>query len=374
MQIAPFQMERWQSTHEHSVEINLSDSGVHPLTMRELLDDGDELVRAADERLIYTQTNGSEALREAVAALYPGATRDAVQVVNGGAEANLIATWDLVDPGDEVVVLLPNYMQIFGLAESLGAVMRPWHMVPDLERGRWSVDLAALEALVTQRTKLIVICNPNNPTGTRLGEETLDGIARVAERVGAWVLADEIYQGSELHGDETPTLWGHYDRAIVTNSLSKAYGLPGLRLGWIVAPPQLIERFWTRHDYTTIGPGTLSDFLAVRAFEPGRRARLLERTHRLLTRNYAVVADWLSAQGSRLRFVPPDAGAMLYLKYDHAIGSSELAERLRAEKSVLIVPGDHFGMDHWLRIGFGGETEHVVEGLARVRALLDEIG
>jgi hypothetical protein len=370
MKFEPFEMERWQSTHEHHVELNLSDSGVHPLTVRELLGDDARADALLDERLVYTQTNGTPELRARIAALHPGARGEHVLVTSGGAEANLLAALTLVDPGDEVVVMLPNYMQLWGIVRALGAEARGWSLVPDHEAGRWTVDLAALEELVTPRTKLIALCNPNNPTGARVEARELDAICALAERVGAWVLADEIYQGSDLDGATTPSVHGRGERVVVTNSLSKTYGLPGLRLGWLVGPDDVVEAAWARHDYTTIAPNALSDRLARHALEPGVRARLLARTRALLTRNYGVLAAWLARNADRLTYFPPAAGAMLYLHYAHPIGSSALAERLRVEQGVLLVPGDHYGMDGWLRIGFGGETAHVERGLACVQELL----
>src|SRR5206468_7447740 len=136
--------------------------------------------------------------------------------------------------------------------------------------------------VTTPRTKLIIICNPNNPTGARFAAADLDRIVAVAAQHGSWLLADEIYRGAELDGVETPTIWGRYDRAIVTSGLSKAYGLPGLRIGWIVAPPPIVASFWSYHDYTTISPGALSDVLARRALEPGRLERILARTRGIL--------------------------------------------------------------------------------------------
>jgi aspartate/methionine/tyrosine aminotransferase len=235
------------------------------------------------------------------------------------------------------------------------------------------VDLDALNALVTPRTKLIIICNPNNPTGARIEAADLDGIAAAAARHHSWVLSDEIYRGAELDGRETPSMWGRYDRAIVSSGLSKAYGLPGLRVGWIVAPPPLVATLWSYHDYTTISPGALSDVLARRALEPARRGQILARTRRILNENFPVIAEWLDGHRGLFTYATPDAGAIVYVHYEHAINSTELVTRLRNEKSVLIVPGDHFGMDHYLRLGFGDKPDYLRQGLWRLRELLTEL-
>ena len=372
MKLEQFAMERMQSTYEHLVEFNLSESGVHPLTPRELIEDEARLDGLLDHPLVYAQSNGTLDLRRAVAALYPGTGVDHIEVTNGGSEANFITTFNLVEPGDDVVMLMPNYMQTWGLARAFGGTIREWRLIEDRQAGRWCVDLAALEDLVSARTKLIVICNPNNPTGARLTASDLDGIARVADQHGAWILSDEIYRGAEIDGVETASMWGRSPRAIITSGLSKAYGLPGLRIGWIVAPPALVAKLWSYHDYVTIAPGALSDLLARVALRPERRARLFERTQSILRRNLPLIEAWLRDAGG-FRWITPEAGAIIYVHYDQAINSTTLANRLREEKSVLIVPGDHFGMDGYLRLGFGESPDYNRAGLDRLRELLASV-
>jgi aspartate/methionine/tyrosine aminotransferase len=373
MRLEQFAMERMQSTYENQVELNLSESGVHPLTLGELVDDEASREALLAEGLRYTQSNGTLPLRSAIAALYPGATTDHVQVTNGGSEANYLTTWNLVEPDDDVVLMTPNYMQTRGLARAFGAAVKEWHLVEAGTPARWRIDADALDRLVTPRTKLIIICNPNNPTGARFESGDLDRIAAAAGRHGSWVLSDEIYRGAELDGRETASMWGRYDRTIVTSGLSKAYGLPGLRIGWIVAPTALVAALWSYHDYTTISPGSLSDALARRALEPARRAQILARTRRILQENFPVISEWLDGQADRFSYAPPDAGAIVYVRYQHGINSTELVHRLREQKSVLIVPGDHFGMDGYLRIGFGDRPAYLREGLSRLRELLVEV-
>ena len=176
MKIQPFVMERWQSTWENTVEINLSESGVHPLRVRDLLDEPDLQEALLDERLVYTQTNGTEELRALIASLHTGADVDHVEVTNGGAEANFIACWNLLESGDEVVVMTPNYGQVLGLAPAFGGRTRHWPMRTDKEETRWVVDMDELRSLVGDRTRLILLCNPNNPTGARLSSSELDEI------------------------------------------------------------------------------------------------------------------------------------------------------------------------------------------------------
>src|SRR5579864_8536707 len=371
MKLDPFEMERMQSTYENQVDFNLSESGVHPLRVEELLDDVEARAALLAEPLRYTQSNGTAPLRSSVAALYPGATANHVQVTNGGAEANYVTTWHLVEPGDEVVMMVPNYMQTWGLARAFGGVVKEWPL--SLAGERWHVDVEAIDQLVTPRTKLILICNPNNPTGARFDAADLDRVAAIASRHGAWILSDEIYRGAERDGRETPTMWGRSDRVVVTSGLSKAYGLPGLRIGWVVGPPSLVAALWSYHDYTTISPGALSDFLARHAMDPARRRGILARTRQILNENYPIMAEWLDGHEGLFSYAPPDAGAIVYVKYHHDINSTTLVNRLREERSVLIVPGDHFGMDGYLRIGYGDTPPHLRDGLSRLHDLLREI-
>ena len=370
MRLEPFEMERLQSVWEHRVAWNVSESGVEPLRLEELVDTEADRIALFTQELAYTQTNGTADLRAAIAGMYPGATADHIEVTNGGSEANCIALWHLLDAGDQMVMMTPNYMQVRGLARSFGAEVTAWLLLHDADAGRWRLDVAALASLVSDRTKLIAVCNPNNPTGARFTEPELDEIVRVAARVGAWVLADEIYRGAEREDEETPTIWGRYDRVIVTSGLSKAYGLPGLRIGWIVGPPPIVEALWGVHDYTTIAPGALSDRLARMAFE--RRQRLLARTRGIVRSNYALVRRWLERRPA-LSHVAPDAGAIVFVRYGYDINSTTLVERLRDERGVLVVPGDHFDMDRYLRLGFGSHPALLNGALDRIGELLDTL-
>ena len=372
MKFEPFLLERFQSLHEHYVDVNLSESGVEPLTVRELLeDDPAKCEQLLSSQLIYTQTNGTPELRGAIAAMYPDATVDHIEVTNGGSEANYLAGLHWIQPGDHVVMMIPNYMQYWGLLRGLEANVERWELVPDADQDRWRPDLDALDRLVRTDTKAIIICNPNNPTGSCLTAAEVEAVCQRADKVGAWVLSDEIYRGAELSGDEeTPTAWGRYERVAVTSGLSKAYGLPGLRIGWLVAPPSEVEACWGQHDYTTIAPGALSDQLATIALQPERRKKILQRTRSVLRENLQVVCQWLDEFEGNVDYLTPQAGAMMYLRYHFDVNSSELARQLRFEESVLVVAGDHYGMDGYLRIGYGAHLDQLQDGLNRVRRYL----
>lgn len=362
----PFAMERWQSTYENRVAYNLSESGVQPLTLAELVElaGGPDAVLGTE--LSYGQSDGSDELRARIAALYPGAGDANVVVTNGSAEANFVALWELVSPGDEVLILLPAYMQTYGLAEGFGGRVREVWL---REEAGWQPDPDEVLRAVTDRTRLVVVTNPNNPTGAVLGEEARAALVRAAERVGAWILADEVYAGAELAGPPTASFWGTAPRVVAVGSLSKAYGLPGLRIGWAVAPEELAARLWARKDYTTISPGALTDRLAALALGPAVRPRILERTRAILHAGLDPLVAFLDEPGI-FRYRLPDAGAICYVRYELPIESAELTERLRAEQDVLLVPGEHFGMRRYLRFGYGLPPDRLTEALDRVRAAL----
>lgn len=362
MQIETFQLERIQSLYENEVELNLTESGVHPYTPRELFTT-EQLDQLLDTRLTYGYTNGLPELRRAVAALYPNANENNILITNGSSEANFIAHWTMLEPGDEIAMMLPNYMQIWGIARSLGAVVKPSHLQ---ESQDWGLNLEELCAAVTPKTRVIVICNPNNPTGAVLSQTDMQHIVDLADSVGAWIYSDEVYRGVELEGPETQSFYGMYDRVICAGGLSKAYALPGLRIGWLVGPHEVIERAWSTSDYTTITASIPGNWMAIWALEPEKRWQILNRNRAILRQNLAELQQWIDAHPGLFRFIPPKAGGMAFMGYHLDINSSELSNRLREEKSVFVVAGDCYGMDRYIRIGIGPETEYLLAGLKRM--------
>jgi aspartate/methionine/tyrosine aminotransferase len=367
----PFEMERMMSKWENEVTYNLSESGVHPATVQELADTPHLVEDLMLTRLNYAPANGSIELRSNIADMYPGATPENVLVTVGCIEANFIAVQALLAPGDEMAMMLPNYMQIWGVAHNFGVRVRPFHLREELG---WAPDLAELDEAVTERTKLIAVCNPDNPTGYILKRAEMDGIVAAADRVGAWLLADEVYAGAErVTNVQTPSFWGRYDKVLAMGSLSKAYGLPGLRLGWVVGPVDMIDAIWARHEYLTLSATMLANKLATWALSPRVRARLIQRARGYIRNGYPILQDWLDAHPGLFSLVPPQAAAIAFPRYHLDINSTQLVERLLREKSVFIVPGDHFGMDHHLRISYGLPPDILQAGLDRVGELLAEL-
>ncbi len=368
----PFLMERMMSAYEQDVDINLTESGVHPVTVGELLQHRpqgiDELLAT---ELNYPYTNGIPRLRENIAGLYDGATAENVLVTVGAIEANYITILSLLDPGDEIVTMLPNYMQIWGAAQNHGFKLKSFHL---REESDWSPDFDELEECLSEQTKLIAVCNPNNPTGRILTGNEMDQIVRLASRYGSWILADEVYSGAErLTDEQTPSFYGRYDKVVAVGSLSKAYGLPGLRIGWVVAPTENVQDIWMRHEYMTISGTMLGNQLAALALEPEIRSGLLDRTRNYIRNGYPILQQWMESHPGTFTVTPPEASAVAFVRYHLDINSTEFMERLRVEKGTLIVPGDHFGMDHFMRISFGLPKEYLQEGLDRIHQLISEL-
>lgn len=370
-QFQPFLMERFMSRYEKAVDYNLSESGVHPLLVEELLTfDDNATTELLKTDLDYAHANGTPELRENIARLYTGATKNNILVTVGAIEANYIATQTLVGPGEEIVIMLPNYMQIWGISKNRQYDIKTFSL---LEENRWAPDLDTLENIVTEKTRLIAICNPNNPTGYILKESEMDAIVKIAGKHDAWILSDEVYGGAEQQTDvETPSFYGRYDRVIAVGSLSKAYGLPGLRTGWLAGPEEVVDKIWARHEYLTLSTSMLSNKLAALALSEKVRPAIIERTRNYIRKGYPVLKEWMDNQGI-FSNVPPQAAAIAFIKYDLDINSTDLVNKLVKEKRVLIVPGDHFGIDQYVRISFGLPKDYLLAGLDRIEELIETL-
>jgi len=365
MRFPRFDMERMQSTWEHKIRYDLSESGVEALTLEEITRDPKELMRT---RLGYAEGVGREATRALVASFHAGRMAADVVITTGTSEANFLALATLVSTGDEVVVVMPNYMQVHGIATGMGARVREVWLRE--ERG-WTIDLDALRVAVNARTRVICVCQPNNPTGQILSQGEVAEIVRVADRHGAWILADEVYRGAERSGEESPTFSGRGERVMVTGGLSKVYGLPGLRIGWLVAPAERIGAALEIKDYTTIAPATISEVLAEIALE--RRKQLLERARFLINERWPMLEDWAGGHSRELHWTAPAAGAITFFSYKYPIDSLALVDRLIREYSTMIVPGIHFRAERHLRIGFGMVPRVLHSGLAAIDRLLTSL-
>ena len=359
MKFPSFDLERIQSIYENSVEINLTESGIEPLSLKQLMNPK-ELEELLNLPLGYGYTQGTPLLRQRISNLYEGADENNVLVTSGSSEAIFLSTVLTVSKGDRVVMMTPNYLSFNGVAEALGADV---DYVPLLKKEKWEWDLDCLDEVVSNKTKVISICNPNNPTGSVLNLEQMLKIVEIAGRVGAYLLVDEVYIGAELGSKPTKSFLGMYEKTIITSGLSKSYAHPGLRIGWIVSDKRFVEEAWGVKDYTTIASSSLSQHIATKVLEPETISKLRSRTKVLLNKNLETFSKWVLPYSNYLSFLKPEAGGFAFVEYDMDINSTDLVHDLRKNEGVFIVPGDSFGMDRYFRVGLGHESIGFSKGL-----------
>jgi aspartate/methionine/tyrosine aminotransferase len=368
MKIEPFALERWLTAHELHVEYDIAESGIFPLTANDLLaleppDEREQTrQRLLDMRLGYSEATGTLELRTLLAETYDNCDPDNILVTTGAIEANFLLFNVLLEPGDHVIAPFPAYQQLYSVPRAIGCDVALWHIRP--ETG-FCYDVKDLEQLVTSKTRLIVINSPHNPTGAMLSPDDAQRVYEIAESVGAMVMADEAYRWLTVPGGEpfAPPMYNLGARGISVGTLSKPFGLPGLRLGWMAAPTEIVAKCWSMRDYVSLSPGKLNDALAILALK--HRGRIVERNEAIITTNLAQANAWLAEQSGILSWNPPRGGLLALLHYNLDIPSLDLANKLADEYSVMLAPGSAFGYEHHLRIGIGQDPPIFTAGLER---------
>ena len=368
----PFAIEQYMSENEHSVKYHFAESGVHPLTFAELFELAEVDTPSLFSTLVdYPQVNGLRSLREKIASLYTGATADNVLVTVGASEANTLVAATLLQPGDNMIRFRPTYEQLSGNAVNLGFEVRTVDM---MESEAWALDTDSLQQQTGKGTRIIHVVNPNNPTGSILTDKDRQALISSAASVGAWIVADEVYAGTELNSDTpTPSFWGEYERVITINSMSKAYGLPGLRLGWMVGPAEVIEACWRRHEYAAIAATIFSMKLADYALAETAREKLRARARTLIRRGFDTFNAALNSHPGVFSVVAPQASAMSFPRFDMPISSEDLARRLLKEEDVLVIPGSKFGVENHFRFSSALLEDHLQAGLSRFNSLITKV-
>ena len=369
MKFEEFELERNQSLFEHEVDYNLSESGLHPLPLKSILTE-DEQQELLETELIYGYTTGTPMLREKIADLYTGADFDNVLATSGSAEANFVAVMTLLEPGDELIYMVPNYLQIRGIARSFGITVKE---LPLREELGWQWDMKELESMISSKTKMIGVCHPNNPTGSIVSKENMGKIIDIASGNDCWILSDEVYRGAELNGIESPSFYGNYEKTIVNAGLSKAYRLPGLRIGWTVGPKDYIKKAWAFHDYTSISIAYHSDWVASRILDTKRRKQILDGTKQHLNQNMNTLVEWIDTCNGKLSLSPPQAGAIAFVRIKMDIPSQDLTYHIRDNFSLLLTAGKWFGLEGFLRFGYGPPNEYLLEALDRIGQSLEAV-
>ena len=372
MKIRDFGVEIWMNEYELKCELNLGETCVDSLTVAELLEMAGKtdviLSELLPMKLTYGAIEGSQRLRTLVAGLYERQSPHNVTITHGAIGANALVHQTLVEPGDRVISVLPTYQQHYSIPESFGADTRILRLT---ERAGFLPDLEELKALATPGTRLIAINNPNNPTGSLMDRAYLEKVVDIARGCGAWLLCDEVYRGVDQEGDGvTASIADLYERGISTGSMSKAYSLAGLRLGWIVAPKDLIAAVSIHRDYNTISVGMLDDHFAAIALE--NRDKILARSRAITRTHLAILADWVDKE-PLISWIKPKSGTTALLKYDLPIVSRDFCVQLVERTGVMLTPGSAMDMEGYLRIGYTNNERDLREGLARMSVFIADL-
>lgn len=376
MKIETFALERWMTTYEVDVEFDIAESGIYPMTVNELLDlepAGEReriLSGLLDTRLGYSEAPGSLELRTRLAETYRDSGPDNILITTGAIEANFLLFNVLLEPGDHVVAVYPAYQQLYSVPRAIGCDVSLWKLRP--ENG-FRFDLDELRELVNSRTRLIVINTPHNPTGAILSQDEVQQVYDLAGSAGARVMSDEAYRWLDLPGGDElagPTR-DLGDSAVSVGTFSKPFGLPGLRIGWIAAPADIVAECWSMRDYISLSPGKLNDALAVLALK--HREGIRGRTRDIVQQNLSTMEAWLSEHSDIVSWQRPRGGLLALLEYNLDIPSMDLANRLAEEYSVMLAPGSAFGYEHRLRIGVGQTPEVFRQGLVRAAACFADL-
>lgn len=369
MRFPPALLERWMRRFYFTTELDLGSSGVEPYGLGELRA---RLALTAEDldSVVFDDapTAGGQALRRAIAMRWAAGQDRRVLATHGSSEALFLVLSALVSVGDEVVTVEPCYPQLAAMAESLGASLVRWKLLPE---DGFKPDLAEVQRLVSPRTRLVIANFPHNPTGATLAVPEIEQLVAAAEKEGAYLLWDAAFSELVYDGEVPSCPPLSSDRVIVIGTLSKSYGLPGLRLGWVIAPESLIDDLIHRRDYLTLHLSPLTELIASRAI--AKAELLLQPRLERAQRNRQVVADWMGQQDSRVHWTLPSGGVTGFPRFPDIDDIEAFCVRLAEEHGVLLVPGSCFGFQGYARLGFGGPTDHLREGLARLaEAVADE--
>jgi len=369
MHIEPFGVEIWMNEWETRCDWNLAETCVESLTIKDLLaltgKTEADLAELLPLKMTYGDIEGSTRLRTAIAALYENQKTENVIVSHGTIGANMLVHKTLVAAGDRVVTVVPTYQQHYSIPASIGADV---HTLQLREENNFLPDLDELRKLVVAGTRLIAMTNPNNPTGSLMDRAMLEEIVAIAREVDAWILCDEVYRGTDQHGEGmTVSIADLYEKGVSTAGMSKAYALAGLRLGWIAGPHELIEKVSVHRDYDTISVGVIDDHFAALALE--HRDSVLARSREITRGNLAMLDDWVSNE-PRISWVKPSSGTVALLKYDLPMSSRDFCVALLNESGVMFTPGSVLNMEGYVRIGYANNPEILREGLRLVSVFL----
>ena len=373
MKIATFKVEEWMNLNETKAKYNIAETCVDSVTLDELFrlagrDRREFFETLAQRRMTYGAIFGADELKTAISGLYRSVGTEEIITTHGAAGANHLALYSLVEPGDAVVSVMPTYQQLYSIPESYGAKVRilklkkEENFLPNLDR---------LRTLVNEKTKIICINNPNNPTGALIPEETLRGIVEIARGVGAYVLCDEVYRFLTQEDGYPESIADLYEKGIAVGSMSKVFSLAGLRLGWIATrSKEAMREILLHRDYDTISCGMIDEALAAIALEA--KEALIGRNRGIVKENLAVLDAWV-AKEPRFSYVKPQCGTTALLYCDVDMPSDEFCSKLLVETGAFLTPGSCFDEEHCFRIGYACNKRELEEGLAKLSEFVKEL-
>jgi len=351
MQIADFKVEQWMNDYEGKAVFNMTDTCVSPFTFQELTA-MDQQGLLSKVKMDYGTITGDIHLKEEILKLYQSGTVDSITMAQGCLQANEMVMETLLEAGDTVVTYTPSYQQFTDLPRSIGCHVTTLQLY---EENGWQPRKEELEAVFAGKVKLVILNNPNNPTGTVFHEDYLQELYRLAKENQTYILCDEVYRSPDQ-----PSICDEYEKGISTSSLSKMFSLAGLRLGWIKGPAEVIAAVNVRRDYSIISTGPLIDALALIALQ--NKENILARSCAIIDANKASLTSWLK-DNPAFSIVMPQAGTVGFLKYDAPIASADFARYLLDQTGVFYVPGSCFDSESHLRLGLTADHALFLKGL-----------
>lgn len=372
MKIRDFGVEIWMNLYENNCEHNLAETCVESMTVNELLDlsgDRENIINnILQMQMSYGDIEGSPKLVKGVQSLYKTIKPEQITITHGAIGANALTMFALIEPGDHVISVLPTYQQHYSIPEAYGADVQILKLKPE---NNFLPDLEELKSYVNDKTKLICINNPNNPTGALMDETFLKQIVEIARSVDAYIICDEVYRGLNHEGSGfTTSIADLYEKGISSGSISKTFSLAGLRIGWLVGSEEFIELVNRRRDYTTISCGRIDDYLAGIALE--HKDKIIERNHKIVRDNIKIVDEWVNKE-PLITYVKPKAGTTAFLQYDIDMPSETFCVKLLESKGVMMVPGTALDMEGFLRLGYAYSPSALKIGLEKVSEFLKEM-
>lgn len=366
MKIKPFAVEEWMNAWEVGAKYNIAETCVDSISMNELFeltgeDKTEFLNRLCARRLSYGDIEGLPEFRKGVCGLYKTLNIENIVPTHGASGANHHVFYSLISPGDRVVSIMPTYQQLYSIPESYGADVQILHLSKE---NNYLPDLEKLRRLVTPKTKMICINNPNNPTGALMSEQILREIVEIARSADAWILCDEVYRHLSQEDGWCPSIVDLYEKGISVSSMSKVFSLAGLRLGWIATHDMSVVKSCLSHrDYNLVSCGVFDEMLAAAALK--HRDKLLERSRKIVRENLQILDDWVSSE-PHVSYVKPKAGTTALVYYDLDIPSYEFCEEMYKKTGAFVTPGDCFEVPHSMRIGYAYGKQDLIDGLKAI--------